>query len=172
MTWPFKKHLIVTSLVLYRANRKYKGNPKNQHKPNYSHIWQAAKEEKLMAKILIVDDSAFLAKKIKTFVEGVGHEVIALAEDGIQAVEMYRLHQPDLVTLDITMPNKDGLDCLMEILDFDKDANAIIVSAIDDKKVIVDCLNLGAKGFIEKPLKFKDQEFCTKFNTALTNALH
>ncbi len=125
-----------------------------------------------MATVLVVDDSTFLAEKIKAHIESIGHEVIGIAEDGVQAIEMYKELNPDLVTLDITMPNKDGHDCLMDILEYDAQARAVIVSAIDDKKIIVNCLNLGAKGFIEKPLKFKDSTFCDYFNATLNDALH
>ena len=125
-----------------------------------------------MPRILVVDDSLFLAGKIKTHLEKLGHEVVGIAEDGVQAVEMYKEYKPALFTLDITMPNKDGHDTLIEIMNFDSTAKAVIISAIDDKKMIVNCLNLGAKGFIEKPLKFNNDDFCTKFQDTLNEALH
>ncbi|PCJ16693.1 MAG: two-component system response regulator [Gammaproteobacteria bacterium] len=125
-----------------------------------------------MASFLVVDDSPFLADKIKAHVEGCGHTVVGIARDGQIGVDMYKEFRPDIVTLDITMPNKDGHDCLMEILDFDADASAVIISAIEDKKMVVDCLNLGAKGFIAKPLKFKKTDFCAEFNATINDALH
>ncbi|MBV1883220.1 MAG: response regulator [Pseudomonadales bacterium] len=125
-----------------------------------------------MARVLVVDDSSFLAEKIKGYMESKGHEIVGIAEDGVQGLQSYMQHKPDLVTLDLTMPNKDGHDCLMDILSFDANAKAVIVSAIDDKKLIMDCLKLGAKGFVEKPLKFKNAEFCTVFDSAINDALH
>lgn len=124
-----------------------------------------------MARVLIVDDSEFLADKIKRFFEAEGHEVVAIGEDGNQGVELYKQHRPDLVTLDITMPNKDGHDCLADIMAFDSTARALMVSAIDDQSVIVNCMNIGAKGFIEKPLRLRDPEFCKAFIETVNEAL-
>ena len=125
-----------------------------------------------MANFLVVDDSAFLADKIKAHLESNGHTVVGIALDGNVGVSMYKELKPDMVTLDITMPNKDGHDCLMEILQFDAQAKAVIISAVEDKKIIVDCLNLGAKAFIAKPLKFKKSDFCHDFDATIDGALH
>ncbi len=125
-----------------------------------------------MARIVVVDDSVFLAEKIKGFLESRGHEVIAMGEDGNEGVALYREHRPDLVTLDITMPNKDGHDCLSEIMQIDNKARVVVVSAIDDQSVILDCMNIGAMGFIEKPLKFKNHEFCESFAETINAALN
>lgn len=124
-----------------------------------------------VAKVLVVDDSAFLAEKIKGFLESNGHEVVGSAEDGNEGFTMYKELKPNLVTLDITMPNRDGQECLSDILSFDSGAKVVMVSAIDDQRVIVDCMNIGAKGFIEKPLKFKNKEFCDDFIDTIKQAL-
>lgn len=124
-----------------------------------------------MAKVLVVDDSAFLAQKIKGFLESKGHEVVGIGEDGNEGLRLYQDLRPNIVTLDITMPNRDGQECLTDILSFDQSAKVIMVSAIDDQKVIVDCMNSGAKGFVEKPLKFKNKEFCADFLETIDQAL-
>lgn len=124
-----------------------------------------------MAKVLVVDDSSFLAEKIKGFLESNGHEVVGMGEDGNEGFSLYKNLRPNLVTLDITMPNRDGQECLTDILGFDRSAKVIMVSAIDDQKVIVDCMNIGAKGFVEKPLKFKNREFCDDFVETINQAL-
>ena len=124
-----------------------------------------------MARILLVDDSAFLVKQIREFLETEGHEVVAEGHDGLEGIDLYLEHRPDLMLLDITMPNKDGRQCLEEVMCADPDARAIIVSAIKDRKMIMSCLSLGARGFVEKPLKFKDAAFCSDFRNAILEAL-
>ena len=108
-----------------------------------------------MAKVIVVDDSAYLAGEIKKFLESQGHEVLAIGKDGNEGVDLYKQHQPDLALLDLTMPNKDGRDCLSEILQYDENANVVVVSAVKDAEIIMECLMTGAKGYVEKPLKPK-----------------
>ncbi|PCJ21624.1 MAG: two-component system response regulator [Gammaproteobacteria bacterium] len=124
-----------------------------------------------MPRIAIVDDSLFLANKIKNYLETQGHEIVGIADDGITGFELYKTASPDLITLDITMPNRDGFECLKDILVFNPDANVIVISAIDEQAVIVDCINKGAKGFIEKPLQLKSEVFCQDFNQTVNDAL-
>lgn len=124
-----------------------------------------------MAKIILVDDSAFLIKQIQAFLEEHGYEIIAVGKNENEAVELFKKHRPDLITLDITMPNKSGSDALKEIFEIDPNANAIMISALKDKDIIRNCLELGAKGYIEKPLKFRDEEFCEDFIDCLNEAL-
>jgi len=124
-----------------------------------------------MARLLLVDDSQFLVKQIRKVLEAEGHEVVAEGSDGIEGVALYLEHRPDLTLLDITMPNKDGRQCLEEILSADENARVVIVSAVKDRKMIMSCLNLGARGFIEKPLKFNDEVFCDEFRGAVTEAI-
>lgn len=124
-----------------------------------------------MAKIIIVDDSAFLVKQMVAFLEENGHTIVATGKNGNEAIDLYREHKPDLITLDITMPNKNGADALKEIFVESPDAHVIMISAIKDKAMIRDCLDAGAKGFIEKPLKFKEKIFCDEFLESITDAL-
>ncbi|MCH7868133.1 MAG: response regulator [Myxococcales bacterium] len=118
-----------------------------------------------------MDDSPFLVKQIRKFLEAEGHEVVAEGQDGIEGVNLYLEHRPDLILLDITMPNKDGRQCLEEVLQADDRARAVIVSAVKDRKMIMSCLNLGARGFIEKPLKFSDEAFCNEFRRVILEAI-
>jgi len=124
-----------------------------------------------MANIIVVDDSAFLVKQIVAFLENHDHNVVATGKNGIEAVELYREHKPDLITLDITMPNKSGADALKDIFQEFPEATALMISALKDKCIIRDCIELGAKGYVEKPLKFKDEEFCVDFLENIEDAL-
>lgn len=124
-----------------------------------------------MARFLIVDDSVFLLKKIKAWLESEGHDVVDMGTNGIEGLELYQKYRPDVVTLDITMPMCDGCECLEEILKVNANAKVVMVSAIEDKSLILDCLSSGAKGYIEKPLNFSDDEFCEKFRGVLSLAL-
>ena len=105
-------------------------------------------------RILIIDDSEFIAKQLRKILSSEGFEIIDTAADGIQGLEKYKkMHDNiDLVTLDITMPNQDGISTLEKILEFNKDANVIMVSALGMEDVIKKCLLMGAKNYIRKPL--------------------
>ena len=125
-----------------------------------------------MARILIVDDSSYMANAVKRFMEGEGHEVVAIGVDGFEGFALYQEHKPDLVVMDITMPNKDGRDCLAEIMEFDPAARVLVVSgSVKELSIIMECLNMGAKGYVEKPLKFADQQFCQDFRGTVQKAL-
>ena len=124
-----------------------------------------------MAKVIVVDDSAYLAGEIKKFLESQGHEVLAIGKDGNEGVDLYKQHQPDLALLDLTMPNKDGRDCLSEILQYDENANLVVVSAVKDAEIIMECLMTGAKGYVEKPLKFRNEAFCKEFTETIDSAI-
>lgn len=121
-------------------------------------------------KVVIVDDSKYLNSKIKTFFEKeFQYEVSACGYDGNEAVQLYREHQPDLITLDITMPNKDGQQAMKEIISEFPDANILIISAVRGDTVL-ECMSGGAKGYIEKPLKFTNSEFIDDFKATLDEA--
>ncbi|MDR2343978.1 MAG: response regulator [Spirochaetaceae bacterium] len=105
-------------------------------------------------RVLIVDDSMFIAKQLGQILSSEGFEVAATAGDGAQGLEKYKALYPniDLVTLDITMPVMDGVSALEKIIEFDKDAKVIMVSALGKEDVVKKCLLLGAKSYIVKPL--------------------
>lgn len=104
-------------------------------------------------KVLITDDTAFMRMSLRNILEKNGYEVAAEAEDGNQAVEKYEEVNPDLVTMDITMPNMDGITAIKKILEKDPEAKIIVVSAMGQKALVIEALNSGAKDFIVKPFQ-------------------
>ena len=108
-------------------------------------------------RVLIVDDSMFIAKQLGQIFSSEGFEVVATASDGSQGIEKYKEMHPniDLVTMDITMPVMDGVTALEKILEFDKGASIIMVSALGKEDVVKKCLLAGAKSYIVKPLDRK-----------------
>jgi two-component system chemotaxis response regulator CheY len=106
-----------------------------------------------MAKIMIVDDAAFMRITIKNMLKKSTHEVIGEAENGKIAVERYKALMPDIITMDITMPEMDGLQALREIVALNPSANVIMVSAMGQEAMVREAIMSGAKGFIVKPFK-------------------
>lgn len=104
-------------------------------------------------KILIVDDAAFMRMMIKDTLKKGGYENFVEASDGEQAVQMYKAEKPDLILMDITMPNKNGLDALKEIKEIDSNANVVMCSAMGQESMVVEAIRSGAKDFIVKPFK-------------------
>ncbi len=104
-----------------------------------------------MKKILVVDDAAFMRKTLKMMFEKNNCTVIGEAEDGEQALKQINVLKPDVVTLDITMPNMDGLECLSEIQKLEDKPQVIMISAMGQKTKVVEAMQNGAKGFIVKP---------------------
>ena len=106
-----------------------------------------------MAKILIVDDSRTSRRMLKNILVENGHEVIGEAENGQIGYEKYIELEPNIVTLDITMPVLDGLGSLEKIMDFDDEAIVIMVTAAGQKEKMVEAIKLGATEFIQKPFE-------------------
>lgn len=104
-------------------------------------------------KILIVDDAAFMRMMIKDILTKNGYEVVGEAQDGSVAVEKYKELRPDLVTMDITMPEMDGISALKEIKKFDPNAKVIMCSAMGQQAMVIDAIQAGAKDFIVKPFQ-------------------
>ncbi|WP_339175560.1 response regulator [Solibacillus sp. FSL R5-0691] len=104
-------------------------------------------------RILIVDDAAFMRMMIKDILTKNGYEVVGEAADGIQAVEKYNELRPDLVTMDITMPEMDGIAALKEIKGTDPNAVVIMCSAMGQQAMVIDAIQAGAKDFIVKPFQ-------------------
>ncbi|MCA0969130.1 response regulator [Halobacillus litoralis] len=103
--------------------------------------------------ILIVDDAAFMRMMVKDILTKNGYEIAGEAEDGKKAVEMYKEQQPDLVTMDITMPEMDGIAALKEIKSENPEAKVIMCSAMGQQAMVVDAIQAGAKDFIVKPFQ-------------------
>ncbi|KIL44897.1 response regulator [Jeotgalibacillus soli] len=104
-------------------------------------------------KILIVDDAAFMRMMIKDILTKNGFDVVAEAADGAQAIVQYKEHSPDLVTMDITMPEMDGITALKEIKKIDAGAKVIMCSAMGQQAMVIDAIQAGAKDFIVKPFQ-------------------
>ena len=106
-----------------------------------------------MGTILIVDDAAFMRMMLKDILTKNGYEVIGEAANGVQAVEKYKELKPDLVTMDITMPEMDGIQALREIKKIDANAKVIMCSAMGQQAMVIDAIQAGAKDFIVKPFQ-------------------
>lgn len=104
-------------------------------------------------KILIVDDAAFMRMMIKDILTKNGYEVVGEANDGAQAIEKYKELNPELVTMDITMPEMDGITALKEIKKIDPNAKVIMCSAMGQQAMVIDAIQAGAKDFIVKPFQ-------------------
>jgi len=102
-------------------------------------------------RLLIVDDALIMRKRIKEIAETAGWEVAGEASNGVEAVDLYRREKPDLVTLDIVMPEKDGVAALKEVMAADPDARVVMVSAVDQREKLTECIETGAIDFIVKP---------------------
>ena len=106
-----------------------------------------------MAKILIVDDAAFMRMMIKNILIKEGYDVVGEAENGAQAVEKYKELNPDLVTMDITMPEMDGISAVKEIMKINKGAKVDMCSAMGQQAMVIEAIQAGAKDFIVKPFQ-------------------
>jgi two-component system chemotaxis response regulator CheY len=109
-----------------------------------------------MATILIADDAAFMRNSLKFLVETAGHQVLGLARDGREAVKLFDECKPDLVLMDILMPETDGLAALAQLMERNAEAKVIMVTALNgvDKRELA--IQLGACGFIAKPFNQRD----------------
>lgn len=106
-----------------------------------------------MSNILVVDDAAFMRMMIKDILSKNGFNVVGEAENGVQAVEKYEELQPDLVTMDITMPEMDGITALKKIKETNPNAKILMCSAMGQQAMVIDAIQAGAKDFIVKPFQ-------------------
>lgn len=104
-------------------------------------------------RILIVDDAAFMRMMIRDILSKNGFEVCGEANDGLQAIEKFKELHPDLITMDITMPEMDGIHALKEIKKLDPNAKVIMCSAMGQQAMVIDAIQAGAKDFIVKPFQ-------------------
>jgi len=109
-----------------------------------------------MANILVVDDVKIMRLTIKRHLEDLGHNVVAEAENGYEAIKQYRRFKPDLVTMDITMPEingvGNGIDALLKIKEIDPDAKVIMITSHGEQKLVIESISKGSKGFVLKPI--------------------
>lgn len=104
-------------------------------------------------RVLVVDDTAFMRMSLRNVLEKNGYEVVGEAADGEEAVAKYKELKPDVVTMDITMPKKDGITAIKEIIAEDPDAKVIVCSAMGQKPMVIEALSAGAKDFLVKPFQ-------------------
>lgn len=102
-------------------------------------------------KLMIVDDSSIMRRAIGRYLSPLGLDLVATAAHGQEALEQFAIHRPDLVTLDITMPQVDGLECLSKMIAIDPKVKVLIISALGDAATGLKALKLGAKSFLPKP---------------------
>jgi two-component system chemotaxis response regulator CheY len=106
-----------------------------------------------MARVLVVDDAAFMRKMVTDALTKGGHEVVGEAGNGVEAIARYRDLKPDLMTLDITMPEKDGISALKDIMELDPNAKVVMCSALGQESKVLESIKLGAKDFVVKPFQ-------------------
>ncbi|NOQ29567.1 MAG: response regulator [Helicobacteraceae bacterium] len=116
-----------------------------------------------MLNILIVDDSILMRNNIKSYVENLGHNVVGEAENGAIAVKMCAELKPDIITMDITMPDMDGITAILKIREFNDKVNIIVATSHGQEEIIMKALQSGAKGYILKPMNE------TNLNEAISN---
>ncbi|BFU78662.1 response regulator [Arcobacter sp. 15-2] len=109
-----------------------------------------------MANILIVDDAEIIRISIRKHIENLGHTVISTAENGYEAIVEYKKHSPDLVLMDISMPEvegiKNGIEALEEIISIDKNAQVVMVTSHGEQRLVMEAISKGSKGYILKPV--------------------
>ena len=118
-----------------------------------------------MNKVLVVDDASVVRMIIKGILESNGFQIVGEAKNGNEALDKYRELKPDAVTMDIIMPEADGIQGLRNILGFDKNAKVIMVTAIDQRDSLMDAIRAGASDYIVKP--FEDERVVTAVKKAL-----
>lgn len=106
-----------------------------------------------MYKILVVDDAGFMRKMVQTHLSKAGYTDFIEGEDGAKAVQLYQENHPDLVIMDITMPNVNGIEALRQIKEIDPAAKVMMCSAMGQESMVMDAIKLGALDFIVKPFK-------------------
>jgi len=106
-----------------------------------------------MARVLIADDSQFMRNILKNIIQKAGHEIVGEASNGREAVELFRTLNPDLVMLDIVMPEMDGLEALKKIMEINPSAKVIMCTGLGQQKLVVQAIESGAKGYIVKPFQ-------------------
>ena len=109
-----------------------------------------------MGNIVVVDDARFMRMMLSSILAEEGHQTVGQGENASQAIDQYQIHRPDLLTIDIVMPEVDGinsLEAIKRILDLDRNAKIVVVSAMGQKDIIVECIQAGVKDFIVKPFQ-------------------
>lgn len=121
-----------------------------------------------MYNIMITDDAMFMRNVLKNLLVEAGYNIVAEATNGLQAVELYDKYQPDLVTMDLTMPEMDGISALKQIRAKHPDARIIMCSAMGQQALVVDAIKAGAKDFVVKP--FQKENILQKIREVLNRS--
>lgn len=124
-----------------------------------------------MARIMLCDDSGTILKVLGQKLSSAGHEIVGTAMDGNEGLKVYSETSPDLTLLDVTMPNRDGRDCLKDILKLNPSAKVIMVSALKEDSIVNECFTIGAKAFISKSKIYDETEFKTKILSTIESVL-
>ena len=104
-------------------------------------------------RVLVCDDAIFMRTMISDILSGAGYEVVGEAESGVQAIARYKELRPDLVTMDIVMPDMGGIEAVREIVKGDADAKILMCSAMGQQALVVEAIQAGAKDFVVKPFQ-------------------
>lgn len=115
-----------------------------------------------MYKLLVVDDSSIIRRKIERCCDVKRFNIVGLAQNGIEALTLFQTHSPHVVTMDLTMPQMGGIDCVAAMIRENKDVRILVVSALADVETGIQALELGARGFLCKP--FSDAELKNALN--------
>ena len=104
-------------------------------------------------KVMLVDDTKFMRMMLANILKPKGYEIVAEAGDGLEAIDKYKQFKPDLVTMDIVMPNMEGIDAVRNIVSSDSNAKIIMVTAVGQDSKVKEAIQAGAKGYIVKPFQ-------------------
>ena len=113
------------------------------------------RKEYIMLGILVVDDCLFSSSILVNSLKKNGYENIFQALDSYQAVNYFKKHKPDLIILDVTMPNRAGIEALKAIIAYDNNANVLMMSAMGQEETVLNCIKMGVKDFIVKPFRIE-----------------
>ena len=105
-----------------------------------------------MARIMIVDDAGVIRVMLKRYLSNAGHRIVCMASNGFEAVEGYQEHKPDIVTMDMSMPEMGGISAVKRIIQIDPGAKIIMISALDQKDLVIEAIKAGALHYILKPI--------------------
>lgn len=119
-----------------------------------------------MYKLMIVDDSNIIRNRISRVFNASEFQLVATATNGQEAIDLYKMHRPQVVTMDLTMPQMDGLECIDRLVSMDPQVRILVVSALSDKATGIKALQLGASGFLCKP--FSEEELGEALSELMT----
>lgn len=102
-------------------------------------------------RVLVVDDSIIIRTKLTTMLEQIGHTVVGQAETGLQAIQIFSETRPDLITMDVSMPDMDGIEATRIIIDADPNANILMLTSHTQEEIVKEVIEAGAKGYVVKP---------------------